>query len=220
MSTTARRILIAGLIVVISITAYGYYVRSLRAENDRLIAVVQAKFVDISIPSGSDLVYQEFEASRVCKTAEIRKLFSTQDAPEKICDSILLPLKSAGWESHLGCRVAAYPYKRAPIDGNRPSYSSSVFAAGVPSKQFGASLKAQPHDAWGPLFMLSSFGEQEAIPIARRMGKTFFTVEIRYTEDQALFGRHCPENGPRCDCVNSTLFAWNFSDGREYSRSE
>ena len=212
--------MIVGLMLVTAVVTYHYYAVRARAENERLLEIALTTYSSvISVPAGSTLIYQEKEVSRLCKTAEVTKLFSTDRAPEDVCESVSLPLKSKGWKSFSGCRVMAHQFERAPIDADRPSYTDSRFDAGSPSKQFGVSVAAKPHDAWGALFMLSNFGEQEAIPLARKQGKTFFTVKLYYTEDHGLFEKNCPENLPRCDCVERSLFAWKFSDGREFSRS-
>lgn len=221
MNSALKRLLIVGLILVTTIAAYGYYVLQGKAENKRLLEIALTSYESaISVPTGSTLVYQEQEVSRICKTVGITKLFSTDRAPEDVCESILVALKSQGWKSSSGCQVTTYPFKRSPIDGDRPSYTYSRFDAGAPSTRFGVSVTANPHDAWGPLLMLSNFGEQEAIPLARKQGKTFFTVKLKYRQDRSLIEKHCPENLPRCDCVERSLFAWKFSDGREFSRSD
>ncbi|MFC3533220.1 hypothetical protein ACFOLG_13630 [Vogesella facilis] len=216
-----KRVLTIGVILFVAVATYYYHLSRARVENQKLLEIVLSSYsLAISVPAGSTLVYQEQEVSRICKTAEITKLFSTDHAPEDICESISRPLKSAGWKSYDGCRVMTYPFKRAPIDGDRSSYIFTRFAAAEPSTHFGVEVSANPFDAWGLLFMLSDFGEQEAIPLARQQGKTFFMVKLHYIEDHALFNEHCPETGQRCDCVERTLFAWKFSDGREFSRSE
>jgi hypothetical protein len=68
--------------------------------------------------------------------------------------------------------------------------------------------------------MLSRFGEDQAIPLARQMGKTFFTVKLYYRQDRALFEQLCPANSARCDCVYQSLYGWKFANGRQFSRSE
>jgi hypothetical protein len=80
-------------------------------------------------------------------------------------------------------------------------------------------VNGQPNTAWGPLFMLSPLGEQQAVPLARKAGKTFFSVKLSYFEDRELFRRRCPENG-ECECAGRSLIAWRFADGRQFVRSD
>lgn len=86
-------------------------------------------------------------------------------------------------------------------------------------KEWRPIMIAQPKEAWRSIsyFMLSDRGEAEAIPVARRAGKSFFTVDVRYTEDPALFNNRCPDGGSRCDCPE-TLVIWKFANGRELFR--
>lgn len=212
-------ILIAVGVVVLAISTYGMYQKSLDAENVRLKEIAERQFEDIDLPPGSTLIYQEAEASRICKTAAITKLFAIDNLPEDICEFVYLPLQAGGWQSYAGCRTNTNPYKRTPIDGDKPSYVSAGLDAASPTRDLGVSVRAMPSNAWGQLFILSPFGTQEAIPLARKSGTSFYTVKIHYTEDHALFERHCPESHPRCDCIPSTLFEWRFSDGRMRSRS-
>lgn len=220
MKPTTKNITLITLLIASGVAMYFYH--SWDAENSRLRGIVESEFTKIKIPPGSKLIYQEVAADRICKTAEIKQLFASPKPVADICDDIYTPLKITGWKSHDGCRTHTYPLKRAPIDGDRPSYSFYNLAAASASTKFGVTVDAQPKDAWGfgSFFMLSAFGEDKAIPLARKAGETFFTVGISYTEDRALYESLCPKNHSQCDCDSaSTLFSWKFQDGRQFSRS-
>lgn len=219
MKLTDRRIGIAlvGVLVASGVATYILDHRSLENENSRLKTIVEAEFSKMKIPSGSTLIYQEVGSDRICKTAEITKLFATEASTADACGAVLALLKLEGYESRSGCRARTYPFERAPADGDRPSYNFSMLSARNASTRFGVNVSARPQNAWGPLFMLSAHGEQEAIPLARKAGKTFFTVNVFFFEDRELFQKHCPKDFP-CGCSN-TLFAWQFPSGRQFSRS-
>lgn len=207
-----------GLITILT-AAYGIYQKLQDAENLRLKEIAERHFEDFSIPAESTFIYQETEVSRTCKTASITKLFSINDQPERICKLVYLPLQASGWKSYDGCRVNSYPYAKNKAHVNGPSYISSRLDASSPEGDFSLSISAMPSNAWGDLFMLSTFGTQEAIPLARISGASFYTVKIRYTENRVLLNQRCSEFTGRCDCIPATLFEWQFPDGRINSRS-
>lgn len=203
----------------IGIGSYGHQ-RSLDEENFRLREVVEIEFPKLQLPSAVNMLYEEVSADRVCKTASITRLFSTDRSPADICDSFHSSLNANRWNAYDVCRTTIYPLERAPIDGDKPEYHSVRLVAGLGSRphNFLIQMDVKPHSAWGHLFMLSTFGEQEAIPLAKRSGKTFFTIKLSYHEDHRLFDQLCPEQSDHCEC-DQTLFSYEFADGRQYSRS-
>ena len=76
----------------------------------------------------------------------------------------------------------------------------------------------KPQNAWGPLFMLSAYGEQKAIPLAMNAGANFFTIKVAHFEDVALFEHYCPKNLEHCDC-STTFFSRQFANEQQFSRS-
>jgi hypothetical protein len=224
MKRSLTRILIGCGITVLAAGAYtfyrgtDYYQRSLVAENSRLRQEVESEFEQIQIATGSTLIYEEIDASRICKTATMTKLFATNMLPADICTAISA-LNIEVLKCSQGCTLSTTPVKRAPIDQNKPSYQWATFSARLQSG-IEVSMVALPNNAWGSLFMLSTHGTQEAIPLAKKAGSTFFTIQLKYFEDLALFARHCSEARKECDCVPSTLFAWKFANGRQHTRSD
>ncbi|MEN5178598.1 hypothetical protein ABE501_02355 [Comamonas testosteroni] len=204
------------LMVVLAFGIHSSHQRSFDLENVRLKRVAEAQLEELSLPPGSNFVYQEVEVSHICKTAKITRLFSIDDLPESVCKDILLP---EGWVSHGGCQLNTYPYKRAPAHGDMPSYNYITLSTQSLKNDFRIGVTANPKNAWGPIFELLPVGKKEAIPLARKSGATFYTINIRYTEDFARVKRHCPENLSHCDCSPATLYEWRFADGRMRSLS-
>lgn len=218
MKRRAAHVALVVLLIAFCVAGLRFYYQALDAENTRLRSLVEKHFQSVTIPLGSTLIYQEVISDRVCKTATITELFSTELPTEDVCAAVYSSLKAEGWKSHDGCRAQTYPFKRVPIYENRPSYNYHNLVADEPLSKFRVTLSAKPKDAWGPLFMLSSLGEAQAVPLARKNGETFFTVKVFYIEDQRVFEKHCPQSMSHCDCAD-TLFAWKFSNGRQFSRS-
>lgn len=213
-------LIIVGLIAS-CIAAFSLYYRSLetknKSENSRLGLIVEKEFENITIPTESVLVYQEITSDRVCKTARITKLFSVNVPTYDICQAIYAPLKAKGWKSPGGCRKLTYPFTKAPVNRNRPSYNHHRLVA--ISSKFSLTVTANPQNSWGQRhFDLSQLGNQDAVPLAKKNGETFFIVRIFYIEDRDVFEKHCPDNLEHCDCAD-TLFSWKFTNGRQFSRS-
>jgi hypothetical protein len=199
-----------------AVTAYGCHAWWANHENERLAGIVRAELEGIAVPAGSQFVYEEAEASRACRTATVTRLFASDLEPAHVCDALSRVLTAQGWESYYGCRQLTYQQR----PGTRPSYSFSRLDARVLPGTFGIFLTARPKDAWGNLFMLSGFGESEAVPLTRQLGRSFFTIRVFYTEDRPLRERLCPQDGTRCDCIQKSLWEWRFASGRRFSRSE
>lgn len=226
---TTRIALITGLIIL-GIGAYRFHQEWLNAqnvnnatlatkfdiENARLRKIVEAELEKIPLPAESSLIYQETEASRICKTSAIKRLYVNELSPADVCKTIYFPLKEKGWKSYSGCSAPFDQHKRA--SSNENSYTH--LAAGAPSRKFGLSVAASPKDSWAGSSFISLFAREKALPIAKREGKPYFILVINYIEDHALFNQKCPENQLRCDCVNKSLFAWKFTNGQEFFRSD
>ena len=208
---------VAGALVAI---AYGCG-RGVESENARLTHIAQGELAKIELPTGIIPIYEEVQASRICKTAVVTRLFATDISVADACSAIHATLAQAGWHFREECRRLTYPASPTPMDPARRPYESrrSMAGWGAVPYQFSVQVDAKPQDAWGHLFMMSMHGEAQAIPLAKTAGKTFFTVKLNYSEDHALIARHCPDNSDK-PCCQRTLFSWSFSDGRQYSLSE
>jgi hypothetical protein len=211
-----RCAMFAACVLAAGVAALAYQVRSAKLENERLAGMVRTELASIALPAGSQFVYEEAEASRACRTATVTRLFASDLEPAHVCDALSRVLTAQGWESYYGCRQLTYQQR----PGTRPSYSFSRLDARVLPGTFGMFFTARPKDAWGNLFMLSGFGESEAVPLARQLGRSFFTIRVFYTEDRPLRERLCPQDGTRCDCIQKSLWEWRFASGRRFSRSE
>jgi hypothetical protein len=199
----------AALALAGAIGAYASH-RALEMENERLAGIVHAKLGQVGLPAGSRFVYEEVEVSRDCKTATLTRLFASDASPASICEALSLSLAQGGWKLPSGCRSVTYPLFRAPAHGGRPEYSYSVMDARSP-EMFGVNVSAQPREAWGHFFMLSAFGEREAIPLARKAGESFFTVSLSYAEDLDLHRRLCPPERLQCECNHSSRHERRFA---------
>jgi hypothetical protein len=185
------------------------------AEIQRLDDIVRGRFDALALPPGSHFVYEELEVSRDCKTATLTRLFAADADPAGICEAVFQPMRSAGWKSFAGCRNLTYPMTPASVDGGRPSYPYSMLEIG--ESRFRIGLNARPRDAWGYLFMLSSFGEREAVPLAKKAGESIFTVSLHYREETAPANGLRPGTRPR-DCAYSSRSEQKFASGRPISR--
>lgn len=190
-------------------------------ENNRLREIVASKYNELPFPSMGTLVYEEGSASRKCKMAEIRKLFSSDMAPAEICRAIYSSLSPEHWASRDGCRVKTYPYNPKDIAPTRPAYEYAGLDACIkpfPCK-FGIEVTTAPKEAWGSLFMLSHYGESKAIPLARNRGKSFYTVTLHYYSEENTYARLCPGRA-ECECDWKSLQWWRFQDGSGFYRSD
>jgi len=151
------------------------------------------------------------------KTAIISKVYASQIQPIEICTLVAGPLPAKGWSIPNHCQNVTYPFTPRPVGQTRASYDFARFVAGMPSTVL--QLEAEPKDSWGPRFMLSTLGDSEAIPLARKAGRSFFTIKLYKSEEPERVKRLCPDEGGWCECSGSTLFAWRFADWRRLTIS-
>ena len=197
------------LILAAGYVGIGYHSskRSGIEENQRIRGVLTSNYPQLEVP-GDVLVYQELDASRKCKKGKMDRLVVSPLTPAQICQTISALLRREGWDTFSGCRQMSYPHKRAPIDGDRPTYSYSLLDASKRQPNMYVTLQAVPAEAWGYLAyrgLLSEYGDMEAIPLARRSGMNFYSVSLSYMEDRALFEKWCPPDREQCDCGNSLV---------------
>jgi len=215
----AKDVAVAGVIVTIGLGAYGLYWLWANSENTKLGAIVTNELEKIDLPPGSIFIYEEVQANRICKTAGIRRVFATEMKPGELCPLISAQLQSTGWQILNGCQLLTYPLTPRSRFETRHSYDFARLVARMPSKGV-LELRAEPKDSWGSRFMLSSHGESKAIPLAKKAASAFFTIKLKHFVDMAHYNRICPDDGGRCECADSTLFAWKFADGRRLRRSD
>ena len=215
----AKGIALATLFAAPAVGGYFLYQwwATANAENMRLRAAVTAELEKIELPAGSVFIYEEVEANRSCKTASISKVYASQIQPIEICTLVAGPLPAKGWSIPNHCQNVTYPFTPRPVGQTRASYDFARFVAGMPSTVL--QLEAEPKDSWGPRFMLSTLGDSEAIPLARKAGRSFFTINLYKSEEPERVKRLCPDEGGWCECSGSTLFAWRFADWRRLTIS-
>lgn len=203
--------------VVAALGIFVIYKAWANIENNRLKQHIEAKFSALPfLPIGA-FIYQEITVNRSCTQAKLTRLYTSDMSPKEICQTVLGSLQKEGWSSLYGCRVLTYPFKRAPIDGDRPSYDFVMLDA-KGSSHLG--LNAQPKESWWPpQFPLTTHGAERAIPVAKNAGKTFFTVEFNDTQDWAEFSNRCNEYTGECECATPTLHAWKFANDVENVQS-
>jgi hypothetical protein len=210
---TAKRlatdIALATVVAALAVGGFFWYQRWTTADNMRLRAAVVAELEKIELPPGSVFVYEEAEANRNCKTASVSKVFASEIPPIEICMLVARPLPAKGWSIVNDCHSATHPFTN----------SFARLVARMPSGSV-LQLEAEPKDTRGPHLMLSTHGDTKAIPLARKAGRAFFTIRLDSAEDPERVSRRCPDAGSRCECSDSTLFAWKFADGRHSTRSD
>jgi len=211
----ATDIALAAAFAALTVCGYFLYQRWVSAENLRLGSVVAAEFEKVALPPRSVFVYEEALANRGCKTARMARVFATQSDPAEVCRLIHTSLEARGWTAKASCRVSTYPPN--PWRGMRPPFTYARLFVWAPSK-FVVELVAEPQGGWGQHSLLSTLGEQDAMPLARKTGNAL-VIQLRYSEDAARVSRRCPDSA-RCECDVDTLFAWKFSDGRHLTRSD
>jgi hypothetical protein len=217
---TAMGLAVAGVLVAVGLGVYSLYQSRADAENSRLAAIAASELEKIDLPPGNVFIYEEVKANRTCKTAGIGRVFATEIKPGELCRLISATLHTKGWQVlDGGCKSVTYPHPPRPVHETRPSFDYARLVARVPSRSL-VQLIAEPQGSWGLQSILSTHGDSAAISLARKGGSAFFTIALAHWDDRALVDRMCPDDGGRCECHESTLFAWKFADGRRLRRSD
>src|SRR5262245_55705281 len=206
----ARDVALATAVTALALGGYFLYQRGANAENMRLRAMVAGELDEIALPPDSVFIYEEVEANRNCKTASIRKVYASQIKPVELCSLVSGPLAAKGWAILDECRALTYPFIRRSVGETLPSFDfARLVARRRPSGL--VELVAQPKESWGLRYSLSEHGRSKAVPLARQAGSFFFTIHLYKSEEPDRVKRLCPDEGGRCECGESTLFAWRFA---------
>jgi hypothetical protein len=167
----------------------------------RSLDAVRRVLRDLPVPSGSTLVYREYEGCIPCRDARATVLYATDLSPEEVCDAYWRRFSGPEWKTGSdGCRLS---YGAGSVDSAQisASFFPSRYSPGV-----GVTLTAYASRRTGPHPTgLSSYGEG-AIAEARAAGATFYSVGVVWIEDRAAHDRRCPANGVGVCSASNTWF--------------